>query len=125
MHKAADPFFLSFVKKGKKVAYAASFGKTKFDDATVDAYKKMLSATGVAKLIWVTEAESFNGKTAEENYELTKKSTEGAIAAGAEKIFFTRFNFNDFRTDMSQMNVETEESIIDSQKKYQNIISQF
>jgi hypothetical protein len=42
--KYDSAFFLSFVKKGKKVAYAASFGKTKFDDATVDAYKKMLSS---------------------------------------------------------------------------------
>lgn len=42
--KYDSAFFLSFVKKGKKVAYAASFGKTKFDDATVVAYKKMLSS---------------------------------------------------------------------------------
>lgn len=36
-------YFLKFVKKGKKVSYAASFGKTKFDDATITDYKEMLS----------------------------------------------------------------------------------
>lgn len=94
-------------------------------DFNVGAYKKMFSSLGVVKPIWVTEAESFNGKTAGENYELTKKSTQGAISAGAEKIFYTRYNFNDFRTDMSQMNVETEESIKASEKQYLSITSQF
>lgn len=37
-------YFLQFVGKGsRKLAYAASFGKTKFDESTVEAYKKMLS----------------------------------------------------------------------------------
>lgn len=37
-------YFLQFVGKGsRKLAYAASFGKTKFDESTVVAYKKMLS----------------------------------------------------------------------------------
>jgi len=94
-------------------------------DFNVGAYKKMLAEFKISKPIWVTEAESFNGKTAEENYELTKKSTMGAISAGAEKIFYTRYNFNDFRTDMSQKNVESEESIMASEKQYQSITSQF
>jgi len=94
-------------------------------DFNVGAYKKMLAEFKISKPIWVTEAESFNGKTAEENYELTKKSTMGAISAGAEKIFYTRYNFNDFRTDMSQKNVESEESIRASEKQYQSITSQF
>jgi hypothetical protein len=94
-------------------------------DFNVGAYKKMLAEFKISKPIWVTEAESFNGKTAEKNYELTKKSTMGAISAGAEKIFYTRYNFNDFRTDMSQKNVESEESISASEKQYQSITSQF
>lgn len=94
-------------------------------DFNVGAYKKMLAEFKISKPIWVTEAESFNGKTAEENYELTKKSTMGAISAGAEKIFYTRYNFNDFRTDMSQKNVDSEESIRASEKQYQSITSQF
>lgn len=37
-------YFLQFVgKDSRKLAYAASFGKTKFDESTVAAYKKMLS----------------------------------------------------------------------------------
>ena len=37
-------YFLQFVgKDARKLAYAASFGKTKFDESTVVAYKKMLS----------------------------------------------------------------------------------
>jgi hypothetical protein len=95
------------------------------NDFNVGAYKKMLAEFKISKPIWVTEAESFNGKTAEENYELTKKSTMGAISAGAEKIFYTRYNFNDFRTDMSQKNVGSEESIRASEKQYQSITSQF
>lgn len=36
-------YFLQFVgKDSRKLAYAASFGKTKFDESTVEAYKKML-----------------------------------------------------------------------------------
>ena len=39
-----NAYFLQFVGKGsRKLAYAASFGKTKFDESTVVAYKKMLS----------------------------------------------------------------------------------
>lgn len=94
-------------------------------DFNVGIYKQMLTTLKISKPIWVTEAESFNGKTAQENYELTKKSTQGAISAGAEKIFYTRYNFDDFRKDMSQKNVESESSIKDSQEKYQDIMSQF
>lgn len=37
-------YFLQFVgKDSRKLAYAASFGKTKFDESTIVAYKKMLS----------------------------------------------------------------------------------
>lgn len=36
-------YFLQFVgKDSRKLAYAASFGKTKFDESTVEAYKEML-----------------------------------------------------------------------------------
>lgn len=37
-------YFLQFVKSGiPRLAYAASFGKTKFETTTIDAYKKMLA----------------------------------------------------------------------------------
>lgn len=39
-----DPaYFLSFVDRGVKAAYSASFGRTKFDDATQKAYRQLLS----------------------------------------------------------------------------------
>jgi len=92
-------------------------------DFNVGAYKKLLQSFNLDKPIWVTEAEAFNGQTAEENFELTKQSVAGAIAAGAERIFFTRFNFDDFRTDMSVKNEVSEQSIKDSEQKYQAITS--
>lgn len=95
------------------------------NDFNVGAYKKMLSGLGISKPIWVTEAESFNGKTAEENYEMTKRSTAGAITAGAEKIFYTRYSFDDFRTDMSQKNIESKDSAKKSEQQYLSITSQF
>ena len=95
------------------------------NDFNVGAYKNLLAEFKIVKPIWVTEAESFNGQTAAENYELTKKSALGAMAAGAEKIFFTRYNFADFRTDMSQKTVDSEESIRTSVQQYQSITSQF
>jgi len=71
-------------------------------DFNVNAYKQMLAGAGVPpKSIWVTEAEAMYGSAAEENYQNTTTSTKNAISAGAEKIFFTRNQFDDFRTDMS------------------------
>src|SRR3989339_623646 len=66
-------------------------------DFNVGEYKKMLLSFSLDNPIWVTEAEAFYGQNAEENYEFTKRSTEGAIAAQAEKIFYTRYDFDDFR----------------------------
>lgn len=38
-----DPaYFLSFVKETKKIAYAASFGRTEFNETTIEEYKSML-----------------------------------------------------------------------------------
>lgn len=40
-----DPaYFLDFVKNGKKVAYAASFGKAKLDEKNANEYKRLLSS---------------------------------------------------------------------------------
>lgn len=71
-------------------------------DFNVNAYKTMLTNAGISKPIWVTEAEAMYGQTAEENYANTTTSTTNALAAGAEKIFYTRYNFDDMRTDMTE-----------------------
>jgi len=94
-------------------------------DFNVAAYKKILKNFNLEKPVWVTEAEAFNGDTAQENYALTKQSVAGAIAAGAEKIFFTRFNFDDFRTDMSVKNEVSEQSVKDSEQKYRAITEEY
>jgi hypothetical protein len=94
-------------------------------DFNVAAYKKMLSDAGITgKSIWVTEAEAFYQKntTADQNYESTKASTTGAISAGAERIFFTRYTFDDFRKDMSE---KTGAGTYPSAKKYQELIDSF
>lgn len=90
-------------------------------DYNVAVYKQMLSSAGIDKPIWVTEAEAFYGATAEENYQNTLTSTEGAISAGAKRIFFTRYTFADFRTDMSEKTEPNEEDEEYSIQKYQTI----
>lgn len=40
--KYDDVYFLEFVKQGRKVSYAASFGRTEFSSEIISAYKKML-----------------------------------------------------------------------------------
>lgn len=41
--KHDEAYFLSFVKEGKKVAYAASFGRTDFTSSIIMEYKRLLS----------------------------------------------------------------------------------
>lgn len=72
-------------------------------DFNVGAYKDALAKANITKPIWVTEAEAMYGKTGEQNYQNTKTSTAGALAAGAERIFYTRYQFDDTRTDMSKL----------------------
>ena len=130
----ADTRMLNFYREVFKDAEA----KTSFDfgnvhcisndrqthDFNVAAYKKMLAEFGLSKSIWVTEAEAFypENKTADENFESTKNSVAGALNAGAERIFFTRYSFDDFRTDMSQ---KTDKSTYPNAEKFRDIIKNF
>ncbi|MFA6423153.1 MAG: hypothetical protein WCW17_01725 [Patescibacteria group bacterium] len=91
-------------------------------DFNVTAYKKMLASFGITKPIWVTEAEAMYGTTGETNFQSTKTSTTGAIAAGAERIFFTRDDFGDTRTDMSKINTASD---YPSAEKYREIIKSY
>ncbi|MEK9156468.1 MAG: glycosyl hydrolase [Patescibacteria group bacterium] len=92
-------------------------------DFNVGAYKNMLAEFGLLQPIWVTEAEAFYGSgSADTNYQTTKISTSAALAAGAERIFFTRYSFDDFRTDMSQ---KSKSSGYDSATKYRELIKSF
>jgi len=92
----------------------------KTSDFNVGPYKALLAKYSITgKSIWVTEAEAVYSTSAEENFQSTKKSTQGAIAAGVERIFFTRDDFGDTRTDMSKMNAGSE---YPSAEKYQELI---
>lgn len=91
------------------------------NDFNVSAYKKMLEEFSLSKPIWVTEAENMKGKTLEENGELARQSTEGAIATGAQRIFYTRYNFQDFRKDMAEKPEESPEALQASQQIYRSI----
>lgn len=91
-------------------------------DFNVGAYKTMLAKAGITKPIWVTEAEAMYGKTADQNYQNTRTSTAGAIAAGAQRVFYTRYQFDDTRTDMSQ---KSDAGIYPSAQKYQDIFGSF
>lgn len=94
-------------------------------DFNVNAYKSILSKYSISKPIWVTEAEAFYGKTAEENFNNTKISTSGAINTGAEKIFYTRYTFDDFRKDMSEKTIESKDSSVNAIKWYKEITSSY
>jgi hypothetical protein len=84
----------------------------------------MLAEFNIEKPIWVTEAEAFyrENKTAEQNYQSTKTAVANAIAAGAERIFFTRYTFDDFPTDMSE---KTAAGHYPSAEKYREMIESY
>ncbi len=92
----------------------------KTSDFNVAPYKAMLEKAGITdKPIWVTEAEAMYGTVAEQNYSSTKKSVAGAIAAGAQRIFFTRYELDDTRKDMSE---KSSGGTYPSGEKYRDII---
>jgi len=126
----ADPNQLGFYKSvftNKETISAFDIGNIhcisndqKTHDFNVAPYKSMLDSAGVSgKPIWVTEAEAMYGKSGDENYQTTKTSTAGALAAGAAKIFFTRYELDDTRTDMSK---KSEGGTYPSAEKYAEII---
>ncbi len=127
-----DEQFLNFyreVLKNKETLTAFDIGNVhcisndrEKNDFNVGAYKYMLAEFNISKPVWVTEAEAMYGSSGEENYQSTKTSTAGAIAAGAERIFFTRYGFDDTRTDMSQKNAS---GTYPSSQKYLELIESF
>lgn len=78
------------------------------NDYNVAKYFKMMKDLGIDKLVWVTEAEEFSGD-AEKNYNNTAESTKNALAAGAAKIFYTRYDFEDTRTNMSDDKIDAKD----------------
>jgi len=65
------------------------------------------------------------GKTLEQNAETTSLNVKNAMAAGAQKIFFTRYDFADTRTDMSQKFEPTASEQEKSDELYRDIIKSY
>lgn len=99
--------FLGFYKevfKNKEAVDSFDIGNVhcisndSFDSFNVEPYLKMLNETivdeyGITKPVWVTEAEAFISEDADLNAGQTFQSTKKAINLGAERIFFTRYDF--------------------------------
>lgn len=94
-------------------------------DFNVGPYKKMLASVGITnKPIWVTEASAkYSMTSAEANFQTTKTSVTNAISAGAERIFFTSGEFDDFRTDLSQMG--SSDGTYKNEEKFRELIDSF
>jgi hypothetical protein len=99
-----DEKFLGFYKKvfdntqalgSFDIANIHCISNDSFDSFNVEPYKKMLTGLGITKPIWVTEAEAIVTDDASKNATQTWKSTQKALELGAEKIFFTRYEFED------------------------------
>lgn len=95
-------------------------------DFNVGVYKELLESFGLDKPIWVTEAESMVSDDVDLNASSTFLSTENAIALGAEKIFYTRYDF-EIRGDLNDRPFQTSDitKTIDGDdptKAYQEII---
>ena len=56
-------------------------------------YKKMLREFNIDKPFWITEAEAIISEDVDINATQTALSTKADLKAGAEKIFYTRYNF--------------------------------
>lgn len=94
--------FLSFYRdvfKNKEavsafdIANVHCISNDSFDSFNVEPYQKMLKEMGIDKPIWVTEAEAMISDDPDINATQTYESTKKALEFGAEKIFFTRFEF--------------------------------
>lgn len=64
-----------------------------YENFNVEPYKKMLEEFRIKKPVWVTEAEIIISDNASINATQTWKSSQKALDLGAEKIFFTRYEF--------------------------------
>ncbi|MDO8886166.1 hypothetical protein, partial [Candidatus Oleimmundimicrobium sp.] len=64
-----------------------------YQSFNVELYKEMLQEFGINKPIWVTEAEAIISDDIDINATQVLQSTKKALELGAEKIFFTRYDF--------------------------------
>lgn len=64
-----------------------------YQSFNVGPYQKFLTGLGISKPIWVTEAEAMLGSDPSINASQTFSSTKQALELGAERIFFTQYDF--------------------------------
>ena len=92
------------------IANVHCISNDQLESFNVEPYKNMLQEFSIAKPIWVTEAEAIISSDPSANATQTKKSTQKAIELGAEKIFFTRYDFN-IRQDLNDDKMKQETPI--------------
>lgn len=128
-------FFLDFYRKvlavsGAKDAFDIGnvhcISNDNYDSFNVEPYKKLLSEFNLNKAIWVTEAEAMVSNNADSNATQTLNSTKKALAEGAAKIFYTRYEFtakeNAPQKPGPSTPIQTEISGQNPQEAYQKII---
>lgn len=72
-----------------------SISNDEYQNFNVAPYKKLLAEFKLSKPIWVTEAEAIVSKDDQTNRSQTIASGKQALQLGAEKIFFTRYEYAD------------------------------
>ena len=94
--------FLNFYKKvlkDKNAQAAFDIGNVhcisndSYDSFNVEPYKAMLEGLGLDKPIWVTEADAMIHGDADKDATQTLVSSRTALELGAQRLFFTRYDF--------------------------------
>jgi hypothetical protein len=81
------------VQKAFDIANVHCISNDDISSFNVKPYLEMLKKIGLKKPLWVTEAEAFISPDPLINATQLKLSTKKALALGAEKIFYTAFDF--------------------------------
>jgi len=114
-------FEVSGIENYFNIANVHCISNDEYENFNVVPYSELLDEFDIDKPIWVTEAEAIVFDDSDENVEQTQESVGGALAAGAEKIFFTRFGFENDRMmdhkDSEKKLPEEEENLLNKLTK--------
>jgi hypothetical protein len=116
-----DSRFLSFyrialsskeAREGFDIGNVHCISNDEYDSFNVEPYKKMLESLKITKPIWVTEAEAIISVNPSISATQQYYSTKKALELGAERIFFTNYDFarqgNDMPPNQSQSQIKPE-----------------
>lgn len=115
-------FYENIFKKYKKaknyfdIGNVHCIGTGKVNNLNVKPYKRLLQKYRINKKIWVTESEVNIEEKPKKNYAQMRTSVKKALAAGASKIFFNKYTFDN---DYGSTNWKY------SKKKFKIIIDKF